>query len=72
MSPSDYTVQEHIAELHRVAAQVRLAREVHTQPKIAVWLARLTAALRRQPQARVETLSVPCVPPCTSLPGGAH
>lgn len=47
MSPTEYTVQEHIAEMHRVAAQVRLAREVRNQPNAAAWLTRLLTALRR-------------------------
>lgn len=54
MMPSDYTVQEHIAELQRVAQQMRLARELRAQEAgskpniVARWLNRLFAALRRQ------------------------
>jgi len=75
MNPSDYTVQEHIVELRRVAAQQRLAREVRahnvgSQPIIVVqWLNRLFAALRRhdhprQPELK-PTLTVTAKPGAT-------
>ena len=73
MSPSDYTVQEHIAEMQRVAAQVRLAREAGIQPNvIALWLNRLSTALHRQesnPQPQPELMPMPrTANPCVTLP----
>lgn len=71
MVPSDYTVQDHIAELRRAAAQQKLAREVRThpmgdQPKIvARWLNRLLVLLRR-PQRRQQPALQPA--PCARLP----
>lgn len=70
MTPSDYTVQEHIIELQRVANQMRLAREVRAQTPahpniIAGWLNRMFAARPRQerrPQPEIMTI------PCRRLP----
>jgi hypothetical protein len=58
MNPSDYMVQQHIADLRRVAAQQRLARQARAYPVgdqpniVARWLNRLSAMLRRQEHRR--------------------
>lgn len=82
MNPSDYTVQEHIAELRRIAAQQQLARQAlassgSSQPSIVTRsLNRLFALLRRpplhrQPSPRV-ALNRPAFSakanPCATLP----
>lgn len=57
MNPSDYSVQEHIAELRRIAAQQRLAREAlanhgGSQPNIVARSLNHLFALLRRPQVR--------------------
>ncbi|MEP7293478.1 MAG: hypothetical protein ABI835_16960 [Chloroflexota bacterium] len=72
MPPTEYTVQEHIAEMHRVAAQVRLAREVRNQPNRTHWLARLLTTLRRpSPTEIVEKAETKRALPKTAQPCGA-